>query len=318
MVDGDAVLRTIRRAVESPSVLEGGPSDGEGFSGAALLALLADVAAVVCDASNAYTEIGVYRGLTLSTVARHTPAPCVGIDDFSLFNADATNRRIAQERLDRGGCDHATLADMDFEVALRRWPDLGHTAESIGLLFIDGPHDYRSQLMALLLGRPHLRPGGVIVVDDANYAHVRQASYDFLAAFPDWALVVEVTTPGHPDVVTPAERAEARSGWWNGVHVLQHDPSGRLPRLEPPLADVRMYVESHDVFRHRFGPTTLEVLEGFGRAADVLPDRDAAAAALLTLLDEQVARTEGRAPSQNTETSGALAIRIAGEAAQSR
>ena len=221
MPDATSVLNTIQRAVSTPSMIATAAEDG--FSGAALMALLCDLTDILCDGDNAYTEVGVYRGLTLSTVAARTDAPCVGIDDFSLFNADASNKHAVEQRLAGIGAMHATLADMDFEVALRTWPTLGHGAQRIGLLFIDGPHDYRSQLMGLLLGRLHLREHGVIIVDDANYAHVRQASYDFLASAPDWALVAEITTPGHPDVVTAEQREEAREG-------AKHDAVGAEER----------------------------------------------------------------------------------------
>jgi hypothetical protein len=310
MVDATTVLDTIRRAVQdAPSA---GTTTEDGFSGAALMGLLTALTATLCDADHAYTEIGVYRGLTLATVATHTDAPCVGIDDFSLFNADASNRPAVEARLAAAGCVNATLADSDFEVALRGWADLGHGAAHIGVLFIDGPHDYRSQLMALLLGRPQMREHGVMVVDDANYAHVRQASYDFLAASPDWALVAEVMTPGHPDVVSVEQRAQARAGWWNGVHVLQHDPSHTLPRLKGPATDLSMYVDSHDLFRHRFGPTALAALEGLQRAATA--QRTAAADLLLAVLDAQVASAGDRAASQNTDTdtTSTLTVRLAG------
>lgn len=306
MVDATAVHDTIRRFV-----LEAPPTDAtaeDGFSGAALMGLLTALTAELCDADHAYTEIGVYRGLTLSTVAAGTDAPCIGIDDFSLFNADASNRPAVEARLAAAGCTNATLVDSDFELALRGWAGLGHGAAHIGVLFIDGPHDYRSQLMALLLGRPLMRDHGVMIVDDANYAHVRQASYDFLAASPDWALVAEVTTPGHPDVVTAEQAAQARSGWWNGVHVLQHDPTHAVPRLDIPATDLSLYVDSHDLFRHRFGPTALAALEGLQRAASA--ERSAAADLLLAMLDDQVTAAGGRAASQNTDTATTLTVRL--------
>lgn len=311
MADPHRVLSAIAQTIQSPAPSTGRIVSSDGFSGAALMDLLAHLTEVLCDSKNAYTEIGVYRGLTLSMVASRSQVPCVGIDDFSLFNADASNRSAVEQRLADLGCQNAVLVDLDFEVALREWRNLAHGAEAIGVLFVDGPHDYRSQLMALLLGRPSMRQGGVIVVDDANYAHVRQASYDFLAAFPDWGLVVEITTPGHPDVVTPEQHADARIGWWNGIHVLQHDPSGELPRLQPLRVDISQHVASHDVFRHRFGLVALDALNGFLKAEVQLPDREAAGETLLATLDRLASSAGQRAASQNTETTAAVEIRVA-------
>ena len=312
MIDPHAVLRTVLQIADGPGRTSDDLVTNDGFSGAALMELLVELTALLCDERNAYTEVGVYRGLTLSTVASRTGAPSVGIDDFSLFNADASNRTTVEQRLTEAGCTNVTLADMDFEVALGSWQGLGHGADAIGVLFIDGPHDYRSQLVGLLLGRPVMRDGGVIVVDDANYAHVRQASYDFVTAFPDWALVAEITTVGHPDVVTPKQHAAARAGWWNGVHVLQHDPANVLPRLGPEGVDLHPHVASHDVFRHRFGPAALAALEGYVQAEARLPDRDAAGAVLLEVLDRLIADAGDRAPTQNTETSRQVTVRLAG------
>jgi len=312
-MSGQRVLQVVRRAVrERGTEPLHGPGE-EGFSGAALMSLLSGLTGVVCDSENAYVEIGVYRGLTLSTVARTTTAPCFGIDNFSLFNEDSGNKAFAQGRLDRESLGHASLIDMDFEHALRSWSSFAGTAQKIGLLFVDGPHDYRSQLMCLLLGRPHLRAGGAIVVDDANYAHVRQASYDFLAAFPDWSLLAEITTPGHPDVVSVPQRVEARQGWWNGVHVLLHDSARTSPRLTVPDTDLSPQVDSHDVFRHRFGPVTLALLEGMQAAAETLPDTTAAQERLGMLLADSLRDCNHRAPSQNTDTSGIFDARIAGD-----
>jgi hypothetical protein len=50
----------------------------------------------------------------------------------------------------------------------------------IGVLYIDGPHDYRSQLISLEKYKKLLSINSVIIVDDANYYHVRKATQDFL------------------------------------------------------------------------------------------------------------------------------------------
>ena len=311
MSDPHAVLRTVVQIADGPGRTSDDLVTNDGFSGAALMALLTRLTELLCDERNAYTEVGVYRGLTLSTVASRTEAPCVGIDDFSLFNADASNRAAVEQRLTAAGCSNVTLADMDFEVALRGWHDLDHGADAVGVLFIDGPHDYRSQLVGLLHGRSVMRDGGVIVVDDANYAHVRQASYDFVTAFPDWALVAEITTVGHPDVVTPEEHAAARAGWWNGVHVLQHDPLGVIPRLRVETTDLRMHVSSHDVFRHRFGPFTNAALDGYRAAEEKLPNLSAAKEVLAETLDRLITAAKTRTSSQNTDTTGQVEVRLA-------
>jgi hypothetical protein len=66
--------------------------------------------------------------------------------------------------------------------------------------------------MGLLLAVPGLARRAVIVLDDANCASVRQAAWDFLAAFPQARL--ELGLPTAANGVPP---------WWNGLLVLSWD-----------------------------------------------------------------------------------------------
>jgi predicted O-methyltransferase YrrM len=279
-------------------------SDGvEGFSGARLLALLRTLAAHIVDEHDLYVEIGVYRGLTLSNVAAVANGPCVGIDDFSLFNPSGDNRRRVEQVLSDRGLDNVTLLDSDAEVALEGFTDR-FPGRRIGLLFVDGGHDHRSQLIALLLARGHLAPGAVIVIDDTNYRHVRQATEDFLRTFPEFALVAEASTPSHPANRDAEGEAEVRRGWWNGVQVLAHDPDRTIARTPLPPADQHRFRLSHDVFRHLLADRAHEVLKAVVALAD---GSDDARAAIAAIVEEERARP-GRFEHQNTDSSDRTAV----------
>lgn len=269
----------------------------DGFSGARILALLRTLAARIVDDRDAYVEIGVYRGLTLSSVARATTGLCVGVDDFSLFNPSGDNRRRVEEVLAEHGLDHVELLDMDAEVGLTsfatRFPD-----RRIGLLFVDGGHDHRSQLIALLLAHRHLAQGAVIVIDDTNYRHVRQATEDFLRTFPEFALVAQASTASHPANMSPAEEEAVRRGWWNGVQVLVHDPDGTIGRVELPPSDQHRFRLSHDTFRHLLADRAHEALKA--QVAFVDDPSEARRDVLAQIVAEERARP-GRFEHQNTD-----------------
>jgi hypothetical protein len=94
--------------------------------------------------------------------------------------------------------------------------------------FYDGVHDYRAQLLGLLLAAPVLARRALVVVDDANWPAVRQATWDFLAVRREARLVLDLPTPGncHPT-------------FWNGLMVLAWDAEGRNGYDWPALRAVR-------------------------------------------------------------------------------
>ena len=295
---------SVRDVVARVEAMDGGvPVDPEvGFSGTKVLSLLTELGRTATAPGVAYAEIGVYRGLSLTTVASSTSSRCVGIDNFSLFNPDGQNRRIVEDAVQERGLDNIQLIDDDFEAALEHFAD--HVPDHrIGLLFVDGPHDYRSQLVALLKVLPLLAQGGVIVVDDANYPHVRRASRDFLATHPEFALVMEAFTPAHPAKMTAEQERAATAGWWNGIHVICHDPANRLGRRLPDAGDKRLFEQSHDVFRHRLSEVAFPIMQ----AVDRLPDEDADGRArtldeLLALAAAERQRHPDRFDHQNTHS----------------
>lgn len=261
-IEPSEVLSIFRDISDQPdSGIVAGIDGVEGFSGARLLALLRALAARIVEGTDAYVEVGVYRGLTLSSVARATSGPCVGIDDFSLFNPSGDNRQRVEAVLEEHGLTHVELLDMDAELALtsfgERFPD-----RRIGLLFVDGGHDHRSQLIALLLARRHLADGAVIVIDDTNYRHVRQATEDFLRTFPEFTLAATASTASHPANMDEEGERSVRRGWWNGTQVLVHDPEHALHREPLPASDQHRFRLSHDVFRHLLADRAHEALKG--------------------------------------------------------
>jgi hypothetical protein len=143
--------------------------------------------------SQAIVEIGVFKGRTLCYLAygaRHGNEPMVyGIDPWDLpgerpparlrFTASATRRAAELTVRQQGMRAHVTLIrGFSTEVA-ETWP-----GPSVGLLHVDGAHDYDAVVADVRAWEPHLAAEAVIVFDDYGNdknPDVKQAIDDLIA-----------------------------------------------------------------------------------------------------------------------------------------
>lgn len=228
-----------------------------GFSGETMIGTLQGIAKYQASiGAGCYLEIGVFQGLSLLSVASVLDGAIVyGVDNFSQVDSQRLNQSIISERARDNNLSNFTLINSDYEDALESLES--HLGDSkIGIYFIDGPHDYRSQLVCLQLAKPYLSDLSVIVVDDCNYRHVRLANRDFLIANPEFKLLFESYTKCHPanmDKHSVSERG-ARKGWWNGVNIIVHDPNNELNQMVPEtLRDRQLYENEHIVHSAKYG-----------------------------------------------------------------
>jgi hypothetical protein len=262
------------------------------------------------DAGACYLEIGVYQGLTLVSAALESPGlACFGIDNFATLDPDGENKAIATGRLEKFGAANATLIDSDFEDALSGLDAL-IGGRKLGVYFIDGPHDYRSQLVCLLLAKGHLAERCVIVIDDANYPAVRQATADFLASHGDFKMVFEAYSPAHPANMESADRQRWEAGWLNGVNILVRDAGGLLPDMAPPTdPDRTLYFNEWLTHRLRLAELAPEAVA----LADAVCSGDDGAEkeARATLLGKfNAERFAGRSADRNTYSTGLTEARF--------
>lgn len=235
-------------------------ADGvEGFSGRRLITLLKRGAeAMLVHGETVYLEIGVFRGLTLLSVGDHLknhkgrPPQVFGIDNFSQFDVDGENKAIVESGITRLGLEEIHLINRDYEDALLNLPE--HIGDQkIGVFFVDGPHDYRSQLMCLQMALPHLADDCLIVIDDSNYQHVRLATKDFLLCFPEFKLAFEAYTKCHPKNASLEAQKQVRKTWWDGVNVIVRDREDRLPVLLPDTGNARELCQNeHELQAFRY------------------------------------------------------------------
>jgi len=256
-------MNCIREAEQHGLLSEFGLGQKDGLSGEKTAGTLQRFVSLYANEPEAcYLEIGVYQGLTLVAAGLSADAmPCYGIDNFRILDPEGKNLDIVEQRLEKFNVANAHLINEDFEVAL-------HNLEShignrkICVYFVDGPHDYRSQLICLLLIKPYLHDNAVIVIDDANYPDVRQATADFLLSHPEFKLAFDAYTPDHPANLDSETLIEAEQNWLNGINIIVRDPDGLLPDMAPPtISDKSLYFHEWLTHRHQIAELAPESLD---------------------------------------------------------
>jgi protein O-GlcNAc transferase len=176
--------------------------------------------AVGCmESGEIYCEVGSFQGSTLIGALLDRPdCMAYAVDNFSEFDPSGEGEaNLAANLAAFGLVDQVCFCNQDFEAFFY---DLGQlqSEDKIGVYLYDGAHDYRSQLMGLLLARPFLAEQALIVVDDSNWSAVQQANWDFIAAHPQCRLELDLSTPqnGHHT-------------FWNGLQLLSWDTRRTSP-----------------------------------------------------------------------------------------
>jgi len=164
-----------------------------------------------------YLEVGSYRGATLIGALDANPsAKGYAVDNFSEFDPSGDGVAILRQNLESFEIGtRVTFTDGDFEEILTGRSFVRNTKDRVGVYLYDAAHDYRSQFMGLLLIRPFLASRAVMIVDDANWDAVAQATDDFVRVEPRCRLELRLTpSAGH-------------ARFWNGLDVLSWDRQRR-------------------------------------------------------------------------------------------
>lgn len=230
------------RAAETDGMLKENPIL-TGFSGKKMMGTLQRLAAEFTDENNCYLEVGVFQGLTLLSVGSTAKGDVFGIDNFAFFDKDGKNQSIVEDRREKLGLKNVHLINADYEDALHNL-EKHLNGRKISVYFVDGPHDYRSQLVCLLFAKPFLADNAIIIVDDSNYNDVRQAAADFLVSHPEYKLFYQAYTSSHPDNMNVETKTEATEGWWDGVNIMVRDADNELKREYPDTIRSRKLFEA--------------------------------------------------------------------------
>jgi predicted O-linked N-acetylglucosamine transferase (SPINDLY family) len=172
------------------------------------------------EAGEVYCEVGCRTGANLiAALLKHPDAMAYAIETTSepelqesILTQLADN--LAQFEL----IDQVLVCPQRLDEFLNNLQESG-LEDKIGIYFYDGDHDYRSQLLALLRMLPFLADQALIILSQANSSLVRQATWDFLAMYPQASLELDLP-PGTED------------GFWQGLLVLGWDQSRTEPSQE--------------------------------------------------------------------------------------
>jgi predicted O-linked N-acetylglucosamine transferase (SPINDLY family) len=204
----------------------------EGMTSENILQLL-NFAVACMESGEVYCEVGCLYGSTLiGAMLNHPARLAYAIDNFSEFNPGGDNEARLLHNLTAFDMEEQILfCNQDFETFFADLRQL-QTTDRIGVYFYDGAHDYRSQMMGLLLVRPFLAERALIILDDSNWDTVQQATCDFLASHSQCRLVLDLPTSARQFSEMFA------CPFWNGVQVLSWD---RQTHPGTPLTDLQKW-----------------------------------------------------------------------------
>ena len=92
--------------------------------------------------------------------------------------------------------DRVILCEQNFEEFFFDLKEL-ELEDKIGVYFYNGAHDYRSQLLSLLMAKTFLADRALIVVSHTHSSSVHQAIWDFMAAHAECKILLDLKLPSH-------------------------------------------------------------------------------------------------------------------------
>ena len=152
--------------------------------------------AVSClDTTEIYCEIGINQGATLIGALLNNPDKfAYAIDDFANHDAPEESLLKLTDNLEQFQLsDQVYFYAQDCEsffFDLRA----AETDDRIGVYFYDGSHDYRSQLMGLMLVRGFLAEQALVIINNTNWGTTKQGIWDFLAINSEANLLLDLST----------------------------------------------------------------------------------------------------------------------------
>lgn len=160
-----------------------------------------------------YCEIGCFNGANLiAALLEHPSQMGYAVDNFSDFDPAGESFDKLIENLSTFSLEEQVfLCNQDWEEFLFELKTV-ETENKISVYFANGVHDYRSQILALLLVRPLLADQTLIIIGNSNGSAVKQATWDFIAAHPQSQILLDLPTP-----------EDGHCTFWNGIQILIWD-----------------------------------------------------------------------------------------------
>jgi hypothetical protein len=161
-----------------------------------------------------YLEIGSWAGSTLCSAIFGNDVDAVAIDNWSQFQGpyDMFYRNLALFK----GSARVSCLERDFRKV--DYAKLSGIFGQFGIYLFDGPHSFEDQYDGIVIAQPAVTPRYVQIVDDWNWAQVRDGT---MKAIADLGLHIEFmaeirTTINNDHAPEPANE---RSDWHNGYFI---------------------------------------------------------------------------------------------------
>ncbi|HEV7754328.1 MAG TPA: class I SAM-dependent methyltransferase [Mycobacteriales bacterium] len=193
-------------------------ADVTGFSTPAELAVL-QLAARLLPEGECYLEVGTFKGRSICGAMLDAPdRRFVAVENFQEFGMLAAESRAeldgAIRRHVRSG--RLRLVDGDGFRVLR---DGSAVSEPVGVYFYDGAHTDLAHYLALGVAEPLLADEALVLVDDASWPMVEQATLRYIERHPGWEVLEFFRAASDHDPL-----------WANGLMVLRYR---RPPGVRP-------------------------------------------------------------------------------------
>lgn len=167
------VKAALMRAMDDQSALDPAVLDIPGMSGSRYRRFVNNLVASLPDPR--YLEIGSWAGSTLCSAINRNAVRATAIDNWSQFGGP---KDIFMQNLQafRTGKAYVNFIENDFRQV--DFPNLG----PFDVYLFDGPHEVQDQFDGLAMALPALDPAFVFIVDDWNWAAVRDGTNAALKA----------------------------------------------------------------------------------------------------------------------------------------
>jgi hypothetical protein len=153
-----------------------------------------------------FLNVGLWCGFSFfSGIIGNQDKKCIGIDNFSEFsNNDFPKSNFLSD------FEKIKYQNEFYEMDYKDYLDENHKS-IIDFYIYDGKHDYYNQYEGLKLAEPFFSDNCIILVDDTNIEHVREANLKFISdSKNNYKLIADKKTKHnkHPT-------------FWNGIMIFQ-------------------------------------------------------------------------------------------------
>ena len=175
-----------------------------------------------------YCEVGCFQGTTLvGAMLNHEDRVAYAVDNFSEFEFGNINlERLSANLIAFQLEDRVIFCDQSFQDFFADLQTL-ESSEKIGVYFYNSAHDYRSQLLGLLLAKPFFSEQALIVLSDCSGDFAQQAVLDFMTVYPSLRPCLDFSAAGFPWIQ------------WHGIQVFSWDTKDSFDRTLPEFKSTR-------------------------------------------------------------------------------